>query len=195
MFITKSLVLIAGAAQVYAATSTSSGLVAQVSPVFPSSMTKPTGVVTEYNPDQFDKTTPLSNERLKGYPSTWESPPTNTAEVKAVYNSIDWSKVPKAPVRKQKSDGSWVSTSDGPSDPYCWWSSTNCKKPKVSYLPEDVYTCPNQGDWGLNYDDGPFNKYDDENAAKENPYAEPALYNFLAKTNQKASLFVSDLFR
>lgn len=73
---------------------------------------------------------------------------------------------------------------------YCWWSDTNCVKPKQSYLPTDYYTCNNDGDWGLTYDDGPFNLYTDSNAAKENPYAEPALYNFLAKTNQKATLFV-----
>lgn len=99
-----------------------------------------------------------------------------------------------APVRKQDSDGNWVSDSDGDSDPYCWWSSTNCVKPKAKYLPADVYTCPTNGDWGLTYDDGPFNRYDaDEDEAElENKYAEPALYNFLAKTkNQKATLFVS----
>lgn len=113
-----------------------------------------------------------------------------------------------APVRKQDSNGNWVNDSDE-NDKYCWWSSTNCVKPKVSYLPEDIYTCPNKwvdqyistlhpsnqyfsGDWGLNYDDGPFNRYDadEDEAALENKYAEPALYNFLANTNnQKASLF------
>lgn len=43
------------------------------------------------------------------------------------------------------------------------------------------------GDWGLNYDDGPFNLAGEEALDK---WAEPELYNFLAKTNdQKASLF------
>lgn len=188
MLITSSLILIAGAANAYAATVTSSGLAPQFSPSFPN--VKPaTGVVTSYNPGPYDTSPTLSLDKLKGYPEPWEIPSTSSAEVKAAYNKIDWSKVPKAPVRKQKSDGSWVKDSDGPSDPYCWWSSTNCVKPKASYLPTDIYTCPNKGDWGLNYDDGPFNRYTDENAAKENPYAEPALYNFLAKTNQKATLF------
>ncbi|CAO3610932.1 unnamed protein product [Mucor hiemalis] len=187
MLITSSLILIAGAANAYAATVTSSGLAPQFSPSFPN--VKPaTGVVTSYNPGPYDTSPTLSLDKLKGYPEPWEIPSTTSAEVKAAYNKIDWSKVPKAPVRKQKSDGSWVKDSDGPSDPFCWWSSTNCVKPKASYLPSDIYTCP-KGDWGLNYDDGPFNRYTDENAAKENPYAEPALYNFLAKTNQKATLF------
>jgi hypothetical protein len=189
MLITNSLLLIAGAANVaYAATVTSSGLAPQFSPSFPN-MKAATGVVSSYNPGPYDTSKSLSTDRLKGYPATWEIPSTTSAEVKAAYNKIDWSKVPKAPVRKQKSDGSWVSTSDGPSDPYCWWSSTNCLRPKVSYLPEDVFQCP-KGVWGLNYDDGPFNRYTDENAAKENPYAEPALYNFLAERNLHASLFV-----
>lgn len=48
-----------------------------------------------------------------------------------------------------------------------------------------------RGDWGLNYDDGPFNRYTDSNAATENKYAEPALYNFLAENNLHSTLFVS----
>lgn len=190
MLFTSSLFLIAGAAQAYAATTTSSSFAPQFSPVFPN-MKKATNVVTSYNPDQFDSTLTLDTNGLSGYPNAWEAPSTTSAEVKAAYNLINWSKVPKAPVRKQKSNGAWVSDSDGDSDPYCWWSSTNCISPKASYLPDDIYTCPKKGDWGLNYDDGPFNRYTDENAKKENPYAEPALYNFLRKTNQKSTLFVS----
>jgi hypothetical protein len=80
---------------------------------------------------------------------------------------------------------------DASKDPYCWWSDSNCVTPKVSYLPKDIYMCPNAGDWGLNYDDGPYNPSDDDKEL--NKYAEPELYNFLAKNkNQKATLFVSD---
>lgn len=92
MLITNALLLVAGgAAQVYAATST---LAPQFSPVFPS-MPKATGVVTSYNPGPYDTTTKLSTARLSGYPEAWASPPTSSAEVKKVYNMIDWSKVPK----------------------------------------------------------------------------------------------------
>ncbi|KAI7896979.1 uncharacterized protein EV154DRAFT_475777 [Mucor mucedo] len=188
MLFTSSLFLIAGAAQAYAATTTSSSFAPQFSPIFPN-MKKATGVVTSYNPNQYKPTDTLDTSGLSGYPNPWEAPSTTSAEVKAAYNLINWSKVPKAPVRKQKSNGDWVSDSDGDSDPYCWWSSTNCLSPKASYLPDDIYTCPKKGDWGLNYDDGPFNRYTDENAKKENPYAEPALYNFLQKTEQKSTLF------
>ncbi|KAG2210324.1 hypothetical protein INT47_003309 [Mucor saturninus] len=174
--------------QVNSATITSSGYAPQFSPIFPNLKT-PTGVVTSYNPGPYDISATLSTEPLTGFPEPWAAPPTNSAEVLAAYNSIDWSKVPNAPVRKQNPDGSWVVKSDGATDPYCWWSSTNCRTPKASYLPPDIYTCPNKGDWGLNHDDGPFNRYTDSNAAIENPYAEPVLYNFLATHNAHSSLF------
>lgn len=179
-----------GFQQVYAATLTRGGYAPQFSPIFPNLKT-PTGVVTSYNAGPYDTTSKLSYERLEGFPETWKAPPTDLAEVKAAYNSIDWTKVPNAPIRRQNPDGSWVSTSDGANDPYCWWSSSNCLTPRVSYLPPDLYTCPNKGDWGLNHDDGPFNRYTDYNADKENPYAEPALYNFLATHNAHTSLFVN----
>ncbi|KAI7907984.1 uncharacterized protein BX663DRAFT_547625 [Cokeromyces recurvatus] len=190
MFITNALFLSAVVTGTFAATTTKSGLAPQFSPVFPSNMPKATDVVTSYNAGPYDTSSTLSTAQLEGYPEVWKSPPTNSKEVKKVYDMIDWSKVPKAPVRKQDANGNWKSNSDGPSDPYCWWTSTNCLEPKASYLPEDIYTCPNEGDWGLNYDDGPFNKRDDKYAEEENPYAEPALYNFLAENNnQKATLF------
>ncbi|KAI8080268.1 uncharacterized protein B0P05DRAFT_490653, partial [Gilbertella persicaria] len=188
MLITKSIVFIAAASQVYAAAIQKRGYAPQFKPTFPN-LPKVEGVVTSYNPGPYDTSATLSTAQLSGFPEPWAAPPTDTAEVKAVYNQIDWSLVPKAPVRKQDSDGNWVSNSDGASDPYCWWSSTNCVKPKASYLPPDIYTCPRSGDWGLNYDDGPFNRYTDSNAKTENPYAEPALYNFLAKNNLHSTLF------
>lgn len=93
MLIANALLLVAGGAiQVYAATGTS---VPQFSPVFPAAMPKATGVVTSYNPGPYDTTTKLSTARLSGYPEPWASPPTSSAEVKKVYNMIDWSKVPK----------------------------------------------------------------------------------------------------
>lgn len=75
---------------------------------------------------------------------------------------------------------------DANTDPYCWWSDTNCVNPKVDYLPPDIYNCPNPGDWGLTYDDGPLNP---ANPPAPDQWAEPNLYNFLAASNQKATLF------
>ncbi|KAG1150846.1 hypothetical protein G6F37_001594 [Rhizopus arrhizus] len=191
MLITNSLiVLISGAIQVYAATTTKGNYLAQVSPTFPK-MKAATGVVSSYSSGPYDTSSSLSTAQLKGYPEPWSSPDTTHPEIQAAYKKINWSKVPKAPVRKQNSNGEWVSNTDGPSDPYCWWSDTLCVKPKVSYLPPDIHECPKKGDWGLTYDDGPFNKIDadEAGASKENPYAEPVLYNFLAKRNLHANLF------
>lgn len=166
-------------------------LAPQFSPTFPN-LAKPSGVVSSYNPGYYNTKTRLSTKPLSGFPEPWSRPNTNSSEVQAAYNAIDWTIVPNAPIRKRNPDGRWVSNSDGPNDPYCWWSSTNCLTPKSPNLPPDLYTCPQQGDWGLNYDDGPFNRYTDANANLENDYAEPALYNFLAKQGLHASLFVSE---
>lgn len=175
-----------------ATSSSTSDYIAQFSPIFPS-MAPASGVVASYNAGPYDTETALPTTTLTGYPTPWASPDTGSDEVQAVYNKIDWSLVPKAPVRKQTSKG-FVPDSDGSKDPYCWWSDTNCVKPKIA-IPQDIYTCPTEGDWGLSYDDGPFNRYTGKEAAIENPFAEPALYNFLAAhNNQKANLFVSFIF-
>lgn len=189
MLILQSLILVISSGA-FAATIKKRSLAPQISPTFPSFPT-PSNVVTSYNPGPYDTSATLSTQTLSGFPTTWIPADTTSKEVVDMYNKIDWTKVPKAPVRKQNADGSWVSTSDGASDPYCWWSSTNCVTPKASYLPSDIYTCPTQGDWGLNYDDGPFNRYTDSNAAEQNPYAEPALYNYLANNGLHSTLFVS----
>lgn len=196
-----SLILVSASQLVFAAPtmtsatpSSTSTYIPQVSPSFPS-MAAATGVVTSYNTGPYNTSESLPTYQLSGYPEVWKTPDPSHAEVVAAAAKIDWSLVPDAPVRKQNKAGNFVPDSDGDKDPYCWWSDTNCLKPKIA-IPEDFHSCPKKGDWGLSYDDGPFNLRDssDKDAATENPYAEPALYNFLAKTNnQKANLFVSIL--
>ncbi|OBZ85069.1 Chitin deacetylase [Choanephora cucurbitarum] len=169
-------------------TNTTTSYMPSNSPIFPE-LSKPTDVVSEYNYGPYNVSQSLPTYTLSGYPEVWKTPSTTSKEVQAAIAKIDWSLVPNAPVRKQKKDGSWVKSTDGPKDPYCWWSDTNCVTPKIK-IPQDYYTCGRKGDWGLSYDDGPFNRYEDKNAKTENAYAEPALYNFLAKhNNQKATLF------
>ncbi|KAI8072577.1 hypothetical protein BC940DRAFT_292921 [Gongronella butleri] len=172
-------------------TSTSSGLLPQTSPTWLPQVSQPANVVTSYPAGPYNLTTTLPHTtlNLSAYPEPWASPDTTAAEVQAAYNSIDWSKVPAAPVNKDQSNGDISFQGyNADSDPYCWWSDTNCVKPKVDYLPEDVYNCPNVGDWGLNYDDGPYNYADNDPVL--NNYSEPQLYNFLAEhNNQKATLF------
>ncbi|KAI8979038.1 hypothetical protein BDB01DRAFT_725755 [Pilobolus umbonatus] len=163
----------------YAATVTLKAYVAQTSPSFPPL------------PKPINNNNQITVQNLKGYPPFWKIPTTDHVEVQKVYNSIDWSMVPNAPVRILNEDGFFINRTDGPEDPYCWWSSTNCITPKVSYLPPDIYTCLNKNDWGLNFDDGPFVPYDldNPNAASENEYAEPALYNYLKKLDLQSTVF------
>ncbi|KAI8089483.1 uncharacterized protein BX664DRAFT_365499 [Halteromyces radiatus] len=170
--------------------STSSGILAQKSPTWLPDFSV-SGVVQSYPTGAPDTNSTLDKTTLNmtAYPGAWEPATTDHPEIQAVMNSIDWTKVPKAPTAKADKDGGVVfGNYDENKDPYCWWSDTNCVKPKVDYLPEDIYYCPNVGDWGLNYDDGPYNPSDDDKEL--NAYAEPVLYNFLAQNNnQKATLF------
>ncbi|KAI9247358.1 hypothetical protein BY458DRAFT_484152 [Sporodiniella umbellata] len=191
MHISNSIILFSVFAQAFAATGTSNNYLPQVSPVFPSNIPVPSGAATSYNDGPYKASNTLDTTPLSGFPAVWKIPSTTSSEVKAVYNSIDWTKVPNAPVRKIKSDGTFSPRSDGSNDPYCYWSSTNCVQPKASYLPPDLYECPTKGYWGLTYDDGPFNKVStsEDYAAAENRYAEPALYDFLGQRNLHASLF------
>ncbi|CAO3614620.1 unnamed protein product [Cunninghamella echinulata] len=132
-----------------------------------------------------DKTT----LNINNYPEPWSAATVNHPEVKAVIDALDWSKVPNIKPSKADKNGNVVFDGyDDAKDPNCWWSDTNCVKPKVNYIPEDIYYCPTAGDFGLNYDDGPYNPSPDDKEL--NAYSEPYLYNFLAKNNnQKASLF------
>ncbi|KAI8143934.1 hypothetical protein BJV82DRAFT_557660 [Fennellomyces sp. T-0311] len=130
----------------------------------------------------------VHNLKLTDYPPPMKAPPIDDPEIKAVIDQIDWSKVPNAPVRKAVNGAVDMSSYDDAQDPHCWWSSTLCTKPKVDYLPQDISTCPRAGDWGLNYDDGPYRVWSEDK--KEKQWEEPRLYNFLVEQDkQKATLF------
>jgi hypothetical protein len=174
-----------------ASTGSGSGLLPQSSPTWLPKFNIPSGVATSYPTGPLDTSPTLDKTplNLTDYPEPWSPATTDHPEVKAVYNALDWSKVPNATPNKADKDGNLVlGNYDENKDPYCSWSYTNCVKPKVGYLPEDIYYCPEAGVWGLNYDDGPYNPSDDDKEL--NAYAEPVLYNFLAaNNNQKATLF------
>ncbi|CAO3596467.1 unnamed protein product [Absidia cylindrospora] len=171
--------------------SSNSGILAQTSPTWLPQFPPPSGVNSGYPTGALDTSATLDKATLNltAYPEPWAPATTDHPEVKAAYSAIDWTKVPDAPPNKADSNGDITfGNYDQNKDPYCWWSDTNCVKPKVDYLPEDVYYCPKAGDWGLNYDDGPYNPSDSD--ALLNNYSEPVLYNFLAANqNQKATLF------
>ncbi|KAI9478331.1 MAG: hypothetical protein EXX96DRAFT_608862 [Benjaminiella poitrasii] len=176
-------------------TSTDSGYAPQVSPTFPN-LTIATGVISSY--DGVNKTINTSKKLSKAtldlskYPEPWASPDVNHTEVQDAINKINWDLVPDISVRPTDSNGD-ISFKDynENEDPDCWWSASNCVSPKVDYLPDDIYTCLAKKQWGLTYDDGPFNLRDksDKDAKTENRYAEPVLYNFLAKEGVKSNLF------
>lgn len=131
---------------------------------------------------------------LKQYPIPWARPDVHHPQVKAAIKSIDWTLVPKSKVRTYNSDGGMIFDSyNYDQDPDCWWSATNCVSPKIKNVPKDIYTCPNRDEWGLTFDDGPFNVREKGtlDAQTENPYAEPELYNFMSKYGIKSDLFVS----
>ncbi|KAI7856389.1 hypothetical protein BDC45DRAFT_429539, partial [Circinella umbellata] len=102
--------------------------------------------------------TPTSNfEWKEAYPVPIQVPAPKAEWV----SSFDNSSIPKAPVGVPGAPGN---------DPYCHWTSTQCKRPS------DIYTCPT-GRWGLSFDDGPTP-------------ASPPLYDFLKQQNLKATFFL-----
>jgi hypothetical protein len=175
-------------------TVTRTGLAPQVSPQFPN-LHVSSDALYSYNTGILNVSETLSRAKLnlKNYPEPWSSPDVTHPEIVAAVKAINWDFVPKISVRDSHLD---TSKYDDSKDTDCWWTSSGCLKPKVNYLPEDVSFCPRKGEWGLTYDDGPFNFYDDDEkeAKTENKYAEPQLYNYLAEQNLKSTLFVSIFF-
>lgn len=110
------------------------------------------------------------------WPKYGERPDTDTPEVKAWVKSIDWSKVPKLPIRKTKSlgDPPECPKNDAPKSD-CWWTCTGC------YAPDDVIECPNKHDWGLTFDDGP------------QPGVTEDLLDLLQEKNVTATFFVTGM--
>lgn len=191
--LTTSLVLSAASsilAQNTTSTSTSStpsSPPAQVSPAYLSNVVPLPGNVESYptGGNGSVPTGPLATVSFNtsGYPTPWKKAPTTGAEVQAAIAAINWNVVPNAAVRKANANGDLsFSGYDSNTDPDCWWSASGCIKSKNPSIPPDVAACPEVGDWGLTYDDGPL-------TSDAGSWAEPNLYDFLATHNQKAGLF------
>ncbi|KAI7903099.1 chitin deacetylase 2 [Cokeromyces recurvatus] len=115
------------------------------------------------------------------WPTVWDIATSNginkSPEFQALYNSIDWTKVPNIPVRKLTAAGGLDMTGyDAVNDPDCWWSSSQCKTPKTAGINADLYACPEPDVWGLTFDDGPNCSHN-------------AFYDFLQENKQKATMF------
>jgi hypothetical protein len=151
-----------GTTSQFNATHTFNTYAPQISPSFPnlkvSLEAKP-----YYNNGSLNTRITLSKVTLnmKSYPEAWDVPDVNRKEVQAIIKQTNWNYVPKTSVRKFKNDDLVQQGYDERKDPGCWWSAINCVKPKVNYLPQGYYTCP-KGEWGLTYDDGPFNLRDSD---------------------------------
>lgn len=122
--------------------SSSSGPLPQSSPAWLSDVKVLPGNVDSYPVDASKiPTGPFSsnsNITLQGYPSPGETPSIHSSQVQAVIKAIDWSQVPKAPIRKADNDGNLqMKGYNEASDPFCWWSATGCVK--VYYM---IYHSP-----------------------------------------------------
>ncbi|KAI8380968.1 uncharacterized protein BYT42DRAFT_634051 [Radiomyces spectabilis] len=166
------------------------------SPVYLADVAGPTNVpdlATAYPAEQHIQSKSLNIDSYKldrsKYPEPLKQPPTDSPELRKVIASLDWSKIPAIQPRKVVNWVLDIKSYDVNADPDCWWSSSLCKRPKLAYLPEDIYMCPNPGDWGLNYDDGPYRVWFPQSPTDKD-WEEPRFYNFLVEHGkQKATLF------
>ncbi|KAL0141346.1 hypothetical protein V8B55DRAFT_1488520 [Mucor lusitanicus] len=115
------------------------------------------------------------------WPTIWDIATSNnmntSSEFMNVYNSIDWTKAPTAPVRKLTAAGGLDLTGyDTANDPDCWWSASQCVKPKAAGVNADISACPEPETWGLTFDDGPNCSHN-------------AFYDYLETNKQRASMF------
>lgn len=88
------------------------------------------------------------------WPTVWGIATSNgmntSSEFTKLYNSIDWTKAPNVAVRKMNAQGSLDLTGyDTVNDPDCWWSASQCTKPKTSGINADIVNCPEPETWGL----------------------------------------------
>ncbi|KAG0370142.1 hypothetical protein BC939DRAFT_466749 [Gamsiella multidivaricata] len=110
---------------------------------------------------------PFNGTFAGSYPPTFAIAATSSPQVAKWMSELNLTAVPDIPVVKVTSGGTIVSPNSIPASA-CDWSVDNC-------INKDITTCP-VGVWGLSYDDGPTE-------------FSPQLYDFLDKTNQKATLF------
>ncbi|KAG0203380.1 hypothetical protein BGX28_004303 [Mortierella sp. GBA30] len=110
---------------------------------------------------------PFSGTFANQYPTQDKIAPTNTPEALKWIAEVNLTAIPSFPVVPFTAAGDPKTPTAIPADS-CDWTETTC-------INKDLTTCP-LGVWGLTYDDGPTQ-------------FSPQLYDFLDKTNQKATLF------
>ncbi|KAF9974517.1 chitin deacetylase [Actinomortierella ambigua] len=109
---------------------------------------------------------------FNNFPPADAIPPLNSPEMQAWLKEIDLSDVPNLSLTKPMSPGGPANCTDYVPIPAerCWWTCQGCPG-------TDVEDCPNPGDWGLTFDDGPT------------PHTAPLLA-FLKQAGLKATFFI-----
>ncbi|KAG0217791.1 chitin deacetylase [Mortierella sp. GBA43] len=102
------------------------------------------------------------------FPPANEVPPVTSPEVKEWLKGLNFDDVPKFPIHTGNPPAC-PALAQIPAD-QCWWTCQSCPG-------TDIETCPNPGDWGLTFDDGPT------------PNTTPLL-QILKEHNAKATFFV-----
>ncbi|KAF2760503.1 glycoside hydrolase/deacetylase [Pseudovirgaria hyperparasitica] len=89
-------------------------------------------------------------QRQSSWPPLDQVPDTNSPEVRQWVSQIDWSKVPNiSPSGSALCDRTSNQNNVANAQANCWWSCNLCTRP------DDATACPNRGEWGLTFDDGP----------------------------------------
>ena len=108
-------------------------------------------------------------------------------EAKKVWKEIqDSGIIPKDVKQKKGQTGEGGATNmgvddngyDSSKDPDCWWTASQCTKPKHNNkgMMPDIYTCPEPSTFGLTFDDGPYCAHNE-------------FYDYLKQKKLKATLF------
>ncbi|KAF9262779.1 glycoside hydrolase/deacetylase [Marasmius fiardii PR-910] len=115
---------------------------------------------------------PPVSTQIANFPAIWKTAtilPSDSA-ARAKFNEIS-AGIPKLPLKGLKAKETYDKT-----DPDCWWTATECKKPKHEGIPEDVSIVPEPNTLGYGFDDGPNCSHN-------------AFYDYLTQQNQKATMF------
>lgn len=131
--------------------------------------------------------TGLLNKKKLPKPSHIASIQEGDDEAQKIWKEIqDSGIIPKDVKQKKGKNGEGGATNmgvddsgyDSSKDPDCWWTASQCTKPKHNNkgIMPDIYTCPEPDTYGLTFDDGPYCAHND-------------FYDYLKNKKLKATLF------
>ncbi|KAG7096013.1 hypothetical protein E1B28_006695 [Marasmius oreades] len=130
-----------------------------------SSLTDPADQCKYYN-------YPPVSTQITNFPATWQTakilPSDSAARTK--FSEIS-SGIPQLPIKGLKAKQTYDKA-----DPDCWWTATECTKPKHAGVPEDLSVVPEPQTLGYGFDDGPNCSHN-------------AFYDYLTQQKQKATMF------